>query len=188
MEITLEQVERLREKSGLSYEEARDLLERCHGDLLDALIELERQGRLRPGGGGTYSTRPGAHPAATPTASSDRGRTREERNGAHSGDAFWEQIREGLRTVGDVLRPSSVLEIWQDGRQLTAVPLLILLLAVMFAFWITLPLLLIGLVAGCRYRLASPHVNLEVLNGALGAVSDTVEDWKESFRRRPPKD
>ena len=178
MEITLEQVERLREKSGLSYEEARDLLERCHGDLLDALIELERQGRLRPG----------AHPAATPTASYDRGRTREERNGAHSGDAFWEQIREGLRAVGDVLRPSSVLEIWQDGRQLTAVPLLILLLAVMFAFWITLPLLLIGLVAGCRYRLASPHVNLEVLNGALGAVSDTVEDWKESFRRRPPKD
>ena len=44
MEITLERVERLREKSGLSYEEARALLERCHGDLLDALIELERQG------------------------------------------------------------------------------------------------------------------------------------------------
>ena len=97
MEITLEQVERLREKSGLSYEEARDLLERCHGDLLDALIELERQGRLRPGGGGTYSTRPGAHPAASPTASSARGRPREARTGAHRGAAGWAHGRWGGR-------------------------------------------------------------------------------------------
>lgn len=190
MEITLERVERLREKSGLSYEEARALLERCHGDLLDALIELERQGRLRPGGGGTYSTRPGVHPAAPPSGSSHRERSREEGKRAHTGDTFRKQVREGLRAAAELLRPSSgnQLEIWQDGRKLTAVPLLILLLAVVFALWITLPLLLIGLVAGCRYRLSGPHVDREVLNGALGAVSDTVEDWKEFFRRRPPKD
>ena len=34
MAVTLEQVEKLREKSGLSYEQARQLLEQTGGDLL----------------------------------------------------------------------------------------------------------------------------------------------------------
>ena len=189
MEITLERVERLREKSGLSYEEARALLERCHGDLLDALIELERQGRLRPGGGGTYSTRPGVHPAAPPSGSSHRERSREEGKRAHTGDTFRKQVREGLRAAAELLRPSSgnQLEICRTAGSSPPCPF-------SSCFWrwcspsgSTLPLLLIGLVAGCRYRLSGPHVDREVLNGALGAVSDTVEDWKEAFCRRPPK-
>ena len=57
MAVTLEQVEKLREKSGLSYEQARQLLEQTGGDLLEALIILERQGTLQ-GGSAYYSTRP----------------------------------------------------------------------------------------------------------------------------------
>lgn len=46
MSVTLEQVERLRAHAAVSYEEARRALEACDGDLLDALILLEREGRL----------------------------------------------------------------------------------------------------------------------------------------------
>ena len=62
MEITLEQVERLREKADVSYEQAKAALEEAGGSLLDALILLERQGRVNPGAGRSarYSTRPGA--------------------------------------------------------------------------------------------------------------------------------
>ena len=61
MEITLELVERLREKADVSYEEARAVLEEADGDLLDALILLERRGRIPPGG---PATPPGPAPAA----------------------------------------------------------------------------------------------------------------------------
>ena len=69
MSVTLEQVERLRAHAAVSYEEARRALEACDGDLLDALILLEREGRIPPGGGrgAAFTTQPGAAPAPPPS-------------------------------------------------------------------------------------------------------------------------
>ena len=45
-----EQVDRLRERANVSYEEAKIALERSNGDLLDAMILLEREGRMNKNG------------------------------------------------------------------------------------------------------------------------------------------
>ena len=62
MEVTLELVEQLRQHADVSYEEARAALEHSGGDLLEALIWLERMGKI--GGGdakvGEYHTGPDA--------------------------------------------------------------------------------------------------------------------------------
>ncbi|HHT45863.1 MAG TPA: DUF4342 domain-containing protein [Firmicutes bacterium] len=46
MPITLEQVEFLKQKAGLNYEEAVELMEKAGGDLLRALKILEDNGQL----------------------------------------------------------------------------------------------------------------------------------------------
>lgn len=46
MQITLEQVEILKEKAGLGYKEALELLEKTGGDLLRTLALLEEEGKL----------------------------------------------------------------------------------------------------------------------------------------------
>ena len=46
--VTLEQVELLRTKADVTYEEARQALEATNGDLLDAVVLLEIQGKVRP--------------------------------------------------------------------------------------------------------------------------------------------
>jgi translation initiation factor IF-1 len=40
-EITLEKIDILRERAGVTYREARDVLERTGGDVIQALVELE---------------------------------------------------------------------------------------------------------------------------------------------------
>ena len=52
--ITLEQVEKLREKANVSYDEAKAALEAANGDMLEALINLEKQGGGASEGGGYY--------------------------------------------------------------------------------------------------------------------------------------
>ena len=43
----LEKVERLVEKANVSYEEAKAALDEANGDLLDAMVLLERQGKVK---------------------------------------------------------------------------------------------------------------------------------------------
>ena len=43
----LEKVEKLREKTGVSYEEAKEALEANNYDVLDAIIYLEKKGKVK---------------------------------------------------------------------------------------------------------------------------------------------
>ncbi len=43
MDITLEMVDQVRERTGASYEEAKAALEAAHGDVVDAIIAIEKE-------------------------------------------------------------------------------------------------------------------------------------------------
>ena len=45
MKVSIEQVEKLRERTNVSYEEARDALQTSDGDILEAIIALEKEGK-----------------------------------------------------------------------------------------------------------------------------------------------
>ena len=46
MEITLEKVDQVRERTGVTYKEAKEALEACNGDVLEAIIFIEEQGNV----------------------------------------------------------------------------------------------------------------------------------------------
>ncbi|MEA4925757.1 MAG: DUF4342 domain-containing protein [Syntrophomonadaceae bacterium] len=47
MTVGLELIEMLRERADVSYEEARDALEKCNSDVVEALIYLEKQNKIK---------------------------------------------------------------------------------------------------------------------------------------------
>lgn len=47
MSISLELIEKLKERANVSYAEAKEALEKCNGDLLEALIDLEKENKIR---------------------------------------------------------------------------------------------------------------------------------------------
>ena len=66
MEITLEQVEQLREKTGVTYAQAKQALEYSGGNLLDAIIYLEERGAIPREEGAYFSTRSEMPPPPPP--------------------------------------------------------------------------------------------------------------------------
>ena len=186
MAVTLEQVERLREKVDISYEEAKALLEQTGGDLLDALILLERQGRVEGPGGGFYTTRPQdpgeGGPAEGPLKMGDYWR----RTRTDTTKMDWRaRLREFWDTLVNLLRHSTEnqFEVWRHGEMMTSIPVLILIILVIVAFGISIPLLLVGLVMGCRYRFSGPDLGKEKINDAMGTVFDTVDDMVDSVKQ-----
>jgi len=51
MQITLEQIDLLKKRANVGYREAKEALEKCNGDIVEALAYLEEQNRIKPEGG-----------------------------------------------------------------------------------------------------------------------------------------
>ena len=60
-----EMAEKLRQHTGVTFEEAKAALEKCQGDMLDAAILLEQQGKTKTGGS-SLRTAPERKPAEVP--------------------------------------------------------------------------------------------------------------------------
>lgn len=180
MDATQERAARLRQEADLSREEAARLLAAHDGSLLDTLLDLERQGRISSGRGGTYSTRPGQAPPPSGGAQAP------EPEPEHGEPGYARRLREGVRAILHILDPrvGNQVEIWRKGQLLTAVPLLILVIAVAAVFRIVAPLLILGLLLGCRYRCAGPDLDRKAVNDVLGAVADAIEDLKTGRKKR----
>ena len=48
MSINLEQIDELRKRANVSYEDAKNALELCQGNLIEALVYLEKQNKIKP--------------------------------------------------------------------------------------------------------------------------------------------
>lgn len=172
MDVTLELVDQLRKRADVSYEEAKAVLEEANGSLLDALILLEQRGKIRSDGGQSarYSTRPGDG-QATPLPE-DRGEGRDQAPGG----SFWGTLY--------YYCTANRFEVVQGTETLASIPIVIFILLILLAFWISVPLLLVGLLFGCRYRFTGPGLDSnqvnQAVNQAAGAVGDAVSeavDW-----------
>ena len=170
MAITLDQVEKLTNKTNVSYEEAKNALEQTDGDLLDAIILLEQQGKATATPGGFYAT-PDADKADTESA-----------NGRRS---FAEGYKKVLKAIGRFLTKvitvgsNNYLDVSQDGRPVLSIPILAFGLLLIIAFWLILPLMLIGLFFRYRYQVRGKELGNEKVNQALDKTADAFQQTTE---------
>lgn len=161
----LEKVEKLREKTNISYEEAKKILTETDGDLLEAMILLEKQGRIDPPAG----------LGAAPQAGAD-GSSKKDGGDTWHGFVRWLKslVRRGNRNS---------LQIRRHGEVIAAMPVTAFVAALVFAFWVTFPLLIIGLFCGCSYGFRGPDLEKENINKAWDKASEAAERIKEDIRR-----
>ena len=147
MEITLEQVERLREKADVSYGQAKAALEYSGGNLLDALIYLEEQGVIPRPEDAYYSTKNEAPPP--PPQELPVLQVKPEAKQAKQKKHKRRGVRHLLHWLRRILLDNE-LEIWRKGQPITAVPMLILLIFVIFLYCSRPPGWEINGCAACR--------------------------------------
>lgn len=167
MEITLEQVEKVRSCTGASYEEARAALEETGGNVLDAVILLEQRGKSGPTGG-DYSTR-SSRPAPEPEVPGWR-------------KPSWPEVKRALKSV--VINCLAIsLEIWKNGRMTCMIPLVIALILCLMEPYVVLGLALIGLCFGYRIHVSGRGTEEwgDKVNRVMDQIGDTVSDAVSSI-------
>lgn len=166
----LEMVEKLREKSGLSYEEAKTLLESCSWDILDAMVELERRGQTS--GSAQYHT-PGRTPVYSTPPQSEKKKS--DNSFTRAVKWCWELLKKSCRnSLAAVRRGETVLEL----------PILVFLILLCFFFWVMLPVLIVGLFFDFRYRFQGPDIRSQVANAVMDSAADAAADLKDKVREK----
>jgi len=141
----LEQIERLRERANVSYDEAKQAYEAADGDLLEAMIILERQGKVKPPEGDGFYSSERPKPVEV---------TAEEENS--NGDSF----TDGLQRFWDFLvrlihkGNSTSFEVSQHEVTKVKLPMTIMVLLTLFAPWVVILLLIVGLFFNFRYKIS----------------------------------
>lgn len=162
-----EMVEKLREKAQVSYEDARQALEASSWDLLDALVYLEKAGKVQGSEAASYSTRPEQRQQRTsPPEGQGKGTF------ARLMDGFVSVINSANRVSVEVIRKSKVV---------LTLPLLVVVLLAVFMFWWVAPIAVIALFFGYTYRFkGSPAV--EGVNRAMDKAASMAENIKSGAR------
>ena len=183
MAITLEQVDKLRERADVTFEEAKAALEHSGGDLLDALIWLERQGKTASVSGGFYSTRGTAPPRSDCVGN----RAPEPERAQEEPKAQRGNIRDWIRSILD-MGMENTFQVERGGKVLLTIPVLMGILLLAVAFYILVPLLVLGLFVGCRYHFSGPELGRDAVNQVMDKVTDTAEDIKNNVKQNWSRD
>ena len=156
-----EMVEKLRQKANVSYEEAKAALEHSEWDLLDALVYLESQGKINTQQAESYTTRKEAAPEA-PGETDVKGML----------SRFFSFLAELINKANKI-----TIQVSRQGKEVFALPLSVLILLLIFMFWGVVPLAVIGLFVGFRYRIQGAGV-AESVNLAMDKAADAAESIK----------
>ena len=175
--ITLEQVEKLRDRTGVSWEEAKKALEEANGDLLEAVINLEKQNRIKtPLTGGYYHSQTDGQQTGSGNANDFHAKTT-------SGPSFRESFDRFLGWAGRILHKGNTnsFKVTKHGEKIMSIPLTAAVLLVIFAFYFVIPLLIIGVFFSYRYGFEGPEINNPSVNRAMDTVANAAENFKNDI-------
>jgi hypothetical protein len=180
---TIEHVEKLREKANVSYAEAKAALDACGDDVLEALLYLERQGKVNPPDhGGFYSSKDEQKEKKgdiTGTAQSSEPK----------GESFVDLMGRFFRWIRGLFVKSceNRFDVQRGDSQIITMPVLVLILLLIFCFWLVIPLLIIGLFFGCHYRFRGRDLEKTAVNKVMESAENAAETLKTDIKEAADK-
>lgn len=176
-EEKLAKVELVRDKTGVSYADARSALEQADYDVLDAVIWLEEHGKT-PRQSARYAT---SSATAEPEPEMVEAQIIYERDTRRS--RIEDKINAFFTWLQGVMRKSLEIKlaVYRHGVRRFTIPLLVVIL-LLLAFWITLPLLVISLFFGFSYRFEGISKVTVDLNDLSQKASDGADYLKRTAK------
>lgn len=174
----LKKVEKLREKANVSYEEAKAALEACDWDLLDAIVMLEAEGKVKSEETFTTSAQAEEEPATPQEIVASYENYQQEQQKKEKG--AWKKLKNGIKTI---LRKScdNHFVVKRHGQQILEMPVLVLAVLLLASVWTVLIVMAVGLFFGFSYGFSGPDLGKENINNTMGKATEMAEDIKNEF-------
>ncbi len=190
-----QKIEQLVSKAGCSNEEAKAALEACGWDMLDAIVSLEREGKVKTEESGTavqyaeepvevvpevsadqidgeYSSKVTYRYEGADRGQSDAGKTEGKAPKREFG--LWKRIK-------SIMMNNRMVIIKSSGRQIVDLPIIVPVIALMVSFWTVLILAVIAMLFGYRFHFEGEDLGKTNINNTMDKATDYAEKVKNDF-------
>ena len=172
----LEKVELIREKTGVSYDDANAALEANKNDVLEPIIWLERLGKVQEQTATFTTAYTGTAPISPEMAQAQTSYEQASEKGKFG--KWVERVGAEFRRILKASLDTSFV-ITRHNERVFSMPVLVVILGI-FLWWATFPLLVVGLFLDCHYSFQGLNpitvdVN-EVMDNAANIVSEIKSD------------
>ncbi len=162
-----ELVEKLRERTGVSYEDAKAALEAADWDLLDAIVILETEGKIAQGAK-DYSTR--------------REESREEHARRHG------EFKSAMSRIGSQIANfiewgnRNFVDVARKGDAMFSLPLTVVVILIIICFPWIIPVLIVSLFFGFQYNIRATEKGTAAVN-AVNQVMEKASEMANSIKQ-----
>lgn len=174
----LEKVERIREKTGVSYEDAKIALEASNNDMLDAIVYLEKLGKVTAPKQSQYITRPEEyHSSEFKQAQENYEKSCKKSSFGEKVDSFGDWIKRVVKRGCEIK-----FNVDRFEERVLSIPLIALVVIMIIAFWLVGILLIVGLFFDYKYSFEGVNPTTVDINDFCNKASDTCTGLREDFK------
>ena len=175
-----EKIEKLREHANVTFEDAKAALEAANGDLLDAMIWLERSGKVKGPAESTHSTKYEDQAEYVSVSDKVKQSKKETKEKKESKDYSESRFVQGVKRVWNFLTGNSFV-VSKNGKDYVVMPLLLILIILLFFFVPTVIAIIVLLFFGFHYSFRGKN-NLDSVNETMDKASDVASGWAEKVK------
>jgi len=166
----IDMIEKLREKADLTYDEAKGVLEACGWNLLDALVALEKEGKLKETKSMDYTTKHDYYNEYENAGTVNKNQ-----------GTFKETVKKAALWVKKILvkgMNNNFVVIRESGKYFE-IPVTVLAILMIPAFWAVTIALIIAFFCGCRFRFTGPDLGTDKVNSVMDNIKFTTSESKK---------
>ena len=174
----LKLVDKLKNKANISYEEAKDALEKSNWDMLEAMLYLEAHGKVQKPSLSIFYTNESKESYNEDGEEVNLKKDTNENNFKNKNgfEGVFEAICKAIDTCNNIF-----IEIIRNSRVILKNPFTVLIVLLFFAFWIVIPLMIIGLFFNMEFLVSSKKIDVDKINKVFKETSKVVKDVKGKF-------
>lgn len=167
-----EKVEKLRQRANVTYEEAKEALTACEWDLLDAMVYLEKQGKVKGPSQSTFST---SYEEQEQFES-----VKDKVNGQKESSEEFIQKLGRLFKKGFQKSKDNYFCVRRKGEDIFKVPVWVFILVLLCTWHVTLLIMIIALFFECEYSFCGKD-DLKSANKVMEKASKFANKVKDEY-------
>ncbi len=174
----LEMIDKLMERADVTFAEAKEMLEQKDWDLLEAMVALEEQGKVK----GAHSTSDSAEGVVYEEVEATASRNAGEGEKEHAG-------RRLIKFLGTLLRKGmdNKFIVEKNGEIVLTLPVLVLVIIMMISFWFSGILLIVGIFFNYHYSFEGSDLGKDNVNGTVDRVTGAAKKVMDDVASRISK-